>query len=86
MSEDRNPLLIVADSYRLACHYAQNHDLGSDRGPQARWCYVGEIHRALGRRGPGHFVYVTIGECSPREREERLQVIEHLRMAGFTRL
>jgi hypothetical protein len=76
------PLLVVADTYQLACRYAHEHDLGPER--RDTWLYVSRYEQARGRRG-GRYVVVTLGDLSPRQWDERLEILDILRHNGFTR-
>lgn len=83
MSADPSePLLIVADNYKLATNYAGDHDLGPELG--RRWRYISRMDQIVGRRGPGRYVYITAGECRTREQAERLAVVRWLDIYGFT--
>ena len=77
------PLLILADSYRLACDYAHAHDLGRE-GP--RWRYIREARHAYGRSGPGRYVVLTVpgARLGPHAYAERAELLAYLRAHGFT--
>lgn len=76
------PLFVIADNYRLALHYAREHDLGREGGA---WRFVREWHQVRGW-GPGRFVRVTIGEAPGFVLAEHDAIAEYLRLRGFEEL
>lgn len=76
------PLMIVADTYQLAHHYAREHDLGPEG---RRWKYISSPVQVRGYRG-GQWVRIrgVSGALSPRETADRLNAVDALRMSGFT--
>jgi hypothetical protein len=76
-----NPLLVVADTYQLACHYAREHALGPER--RDTWRYVSRPEQLLGRRG-GRYVVVSLYDSSINW-SQRWEIIDTLRRNGFTR-
>lgn len=76
------PLLIIADHYRLAVTFAQDHDLG--REGRTTWRYVPDERRAFGHRGPGRFVVVTLGDVGGADLRDRAAAVRYLRAHGFT--
>lgn len=79
-----NPLIIIADTYQLACFYAKEHDLGPERA--RGWRYVTEMRQVLGLQGPGEYVWIMLPQRlgTTGGLTERLAIAQHLRLAGFT--
>lgn len=80
--ETIDALLVLADTYQLACHYAREHGLGR---PGGRWRYVDEARTVRGMRGPGRYVLVTLpgARLGPRQLAERAFALDYLRSHGF---
>ena len=76
------PLLIIADHYRLAVTFAQDHGLG--REGRESWRYIPGERQAFGRYGPGRFVVVAIGEVWGADARDRFAAARYLRAQGFT--
>jgi len=74
------PLLIVADNYRLACHYATEHDLGREG---RNWRYVSRIEQVRGMRG-GRYATITLGSRGHATgRVAMWELSRELRRRGF---
>lgn len=73
------PLLILADTYKQACLYAVEHDLGPESA--RRWRYVRGPQDVHGRRG-GKYVHLGIPE--PHEPAMRWDAYDTLQRNGFT--
>lgn len=76
------PLMIVADTYQLAHHYAREHDLGPEG---RRWKYISDPCQVRGYRN-GQWVRIrgVSGALSLRETTDRLNAVSALQAAGFT--
>lgn len=77
-----NELVILADNYRLACHWARENELGPER--RGVWRYVNRVDQAFGLRN-GRYVVVTLGERSWAQLEERWEIEDVLKAHGFTK-
>lgn len=80
-----DPLLIVADDYRMAVNYAREHDLGPEG--RHRWLFVTEPQQVTGRQGGRYIVLSSlVGNRRAGWLHRRNKVLAALRMAGFTEL
>lgn len=75
------PLMIVADTYQLAHHYAREHDLGPEG---RRWKYISDPCQVRGYRN-GQWVRIRgVPALSPHALTDRLNAVSALKMNGFT--
>lgn len=82
MDQTAGPLLVLADTFVMACDYADEHGLGRVGG---RWLYVRDARTAYGRNGPGRYVVVTVpgARLAPGRAADRLDALRYLRSRGF---
>lgn len=76
------PLMIVADTYKLAHLYAREHDLGPEG---RRWKYISSPIQVRGYRG-GRYVNIRSADAALSQRgiTDRVHAVDALKMAGFT--
>lgn len=73
-------LLVLADSYSMARHWALVHDIGQEN---VDWRYVDEPRHVRGRRGPGRYTVITNNDLSLKALAERVELRAYLETMGF---